>query len=338
MPETSLQRILIVRPTALGDVARTVPALVSLKSAFPAAQIDWLVNRPFADVIASHPCLHSVVPFDRSRPAAAWSLMRSLRRGRYDAVYDLQGLARSGLFTAATGARRRIGFANAREGAWLAYNRRHAVEPTLHAVDRMLALLEADGVPRIDDMRLCVSADAQRWAEQQLAGGRCIAFAPTAQWGSKCWPIERYAQVAQRVLERDASRRMVLLAGPGEAEQARIQPMRELLGERLLVPRTSVAQLMAIIERSDLLVCNDSAALHIAVGLGTPTVSLFGPTDPALVGPFGFDRPESLHVVLRPGDAPKLATDYRHHRDDNTVISKITVEQAWDAIDRKLDH
>src|SRR5687767_11916318 len=101
MPD-SPRRILIIRPSALGDVARTVPALVSLKRAFPQSQIDWLVNDTFVDAIAHHPDLHEVVPFPRKRlsrfgwsPGATREGLRyfaELRRRGYDAVYDLQGL------------------------------------------------------------------------------------------------------------------------------------------------------------------------------------------------------------------------------------------------------
>jgi lipopolysaccharide heptosyltransferase I len=335
MPPTP-RRILIVRPSALGDVARTVPALVSLQRAFPEAKIDWLVNRPFAEVIAAHPELHEVILFDRSKPTAALSLMSRLRRELYDAVYDLQGLARSGLFTGATLAQRRVGFANAREGAWLAYNRRYHIDATRHAVDRMLALLEADGVERIEDLRLYVPDDAQPWAEQQVRRDRLVALAPTAQWGSKCWPIDRYAELAERIKHHKAGTRMVLLTGPGPREQEHVALLKQSLGDCLLHPHTTVAQMMALIARSALLICNDSAPLHIAVGLNTPTVSLFGPTDPALVGPFGYDKPGSIHTVLRPADAPMLATDYRHHRNNNSLIAQLTVEEVWEAVAKKL--
>ena len=167
----SSPRVLIIRPTALGDVVRTVPALVSLRAAMPQARIDWLVHDAYADAIRHHPALDGVIEFPRRRfgrawtsPAIArelWRWTASLRRARYDLVFDLQGLARSGWFTFVTGAARRVGFANAREGAWLGYNRRHRVDAEVHAVDRMLALLEAEGVPVQRDMRLYLG-DADR--------------------------------------------------------------------------------------------------------------------------------------------------------------------------------
>jgi len=147
-------RVLLIRPSALGDVSRTVPCLVALRRALPGAHIDWLVNASFADAVAAHPMLDGVVRFDRKHPRSIPRLLRHLRAQRYGLVVDLQGLARSGLFTRATGAARRIGFANAREGAWLAYNEKHAFARDLHTVERMRGLLDAAGFPGPADLRL----------------------------------------------------------------------------------------------------------------------------------------------------------------------------------------
>ena len=141
-------RVLIIRPSALGDVSRTVPLLVSLRHAMPSAHIDWLVHEAFADVIRHHPALDGLVLFPRNRfasiyrnPRVMWEALawiRDLRRRKYDLVIDAQGLFRSGLFAQMTAAPIRIGFGNAREFAWLGYNQRYHVDKQLHAVDRLL--------------------------------------------------------------------------------------------------------------------------------------------------------------------------------------------------------
>ncbi len=319
-------RVLLIRPSALGDVARTVPVLVSLRRAWPEARIDWLVDARYADVVAQHPMLDGVVPFARNGGLRAWlGLVGRLRDARYDRVYDLQGLLRSGLFARLSGAARRVGFADAREGGWLGYNVRHRVDPTVeHTVDRMLALIEADGVEPVRDLRLHVGEHDRAWAGDWLNqqgwsdGFACVA--PTAQWLCKCWPIERYAEVAKRL-----DRPIVVLAAPHEAPQ--VQPLLKALGDRATLPRTSVGQLMALIERTQLLLCNDSAALHIAVGLDRPVVALFGPTDPRKVGPYRRDD-----TVIQPPDTDSLDFDYRKQRDDQTIISKIAVQTVWEKL------
>lgn len=343
-------RVLIIRPSALGDVSRTVPALVTLRHAMPDAQIDWLVHEAYADVIRHHPDLNGLVTFPRKRfgaigynPAAAaealrWS--RDLRSNHYDIVFDLQGLLRSGLFTRLTAAPRRVGFANAREFAWLGYNRRHTIDPKQHTVDRMLSLLEAEGIPPQHDTTLYLGHDDEQWLdgwlEQQGITGPYACLAPTARWRCKCWPIENYAAISQRLLDSNiAGNRLVVLAAPDEHQA--VAPLLDQLGgdRRVVVPQTTVGQMMAILSRSRLLVCNDSAPLHIAVGFKCPIAAIFGPTDPALVGPYHCDD-----TVLRPTAASASNSgrmDYRRHRDDQSLIAQVSIDEVWEKVREQLD-
>lgn len=368
------RRILIVRPSALGDVARTVPALATLRRAAPKARIDWLVQHTFAPVIEHHPMLDGAVPFYRhwgKRTAPHRSLVqaagfiRRLRRGRYDAVYDLQGLARSGLFTRLTGSPRRVGFADAREGGWLGCNVRRRTPPqAIHAVDRTLALLEADGFEPVHDMRLYVGDDDQAWLDTfkrqhglgaddpgsggasgasgisgagggaSGAGGGYACIAPTARWACKCWPLDRYTHIARRLLEtRIAGDKLVILASP--AERPHVQRLLADLGplaDRALFPATTVGQMMAILSEARLLVCNDSAPLHIAVGFDRPLVTIFGPTDPSLVGPYR--RP---HTIVRPphADAHPQKLNYRD-LNDQTLIAQVPIEAVWTKVEETM--
>ncbi len=325
-------RILLIRPSALGDVCRTVPCLVSIRQAFADSRIDWLVNDGFAPAVASHPALSAVVPFHRKdmSPGRAWALTRRLRAGGYDLAIDLQGLLRSGILTWMTGAGTRVGYANARECAAACYNQRHSIPRTLHAVDRMLALLEAQGIEPSHDMRLHPPPEDRAWAQQFIedhaltAGYTCIA--PTAQWRCKCWPIERYTQVA-----RELDGPVVVLAAPHE--HASVKPLLDALAGRAVLPRTSVGQFLALIAGCKLLVCNDSAALHAGVAFGRRIASVFGPTDPALVGPYR--RPDA--VVQPPEITPRDMKRYRKHRDDQSLIARVSVERVMGCIQSQLD-
>lgn len=345
-PQPDAERILIVRPTALGDVARTVPALATLRAAFPDAKIDWLVHTAFVDAVRHHPMLDGVVPFDRKalggfglKPRATragLALAKRLRRAGYTRVYDLQGLARSGLLTWLTWAPRRVGFADARERGWLGYNVKHKVSAEMHTVDRMLGLLAADGLTPVQDMRLYVGDEDRAWAEQYrqdhgLTAGRTVLFAPTAQWGCKCWPVAQVADVARRALAHGAvDDRVVLLAAPHEHD--RLAPIVEALGDRALLPTTTVGRLMALIDGAAAVVANDSAALHLAVGLDRPAVGVFGPTDPALVGPYRRDA----DVVQPEGIAPADMAGYRARKDDDALIARVAVDAVWEKLLARL--
>ena len=341
----SPQRVLIVRPSALGDVSRTVPCLVALRHALPKAQIDWLVNTAFADAVSAHPMLNDVIPFNRQNPRSIPGLLRRLRAQRYDLVIDLQGLARSGLFTRATGAARRIGFANAREGAWLAYNEKHDQPRDLHTVDRMRGLLNAAGFPGPADLTLYVPAAAARDVAAATANwkGPYACLAPTARWGCKCWPVERFAAVGADALASGRVQRLVVVASPQERRRVQAGFAAALpadLRDRVTYPDTHVSTLMAWIAGARALLGNDSAALHLAVGLNRPTVSLFGPTDPARVGPCRWTpthAPAAEHRVIRAPGTEGRTIKYRRHKDDDTLMRDIQIATVRDALGNVLD-
>ena len=147
----SPKRILFIRPSALGDVCRSVPIVASLKRMWPDASIDWLVQSEFVHAISAHPAVSEVVPFPRTA-LRRWYLpkvvgintirfLRSLKAKRYDLVIDGQGLGRSGLFAWATRAATRIGPSTARECGGLGYTRSVQISST-HTVDQVLELVE----------------------------------------------------------------------------------------------------------------------------------------------------------------------------------------------------
>ena len=219
--------------------------------------------------------------------------------------------------TLATGARVRLGAADARELAPLAYTRRVRAGADMHAVDRMMALAQAaiDGFGSAEpiaapDMRLYTSAASQARAAHALADledGPLVVLAPTSRWPAKQWPDERFAALAEAILEEtDAS--IAVVGGPGEQRQC---DLTRGLGERSdrvidLVGRTAVGELMAVVERAGLVVANDSAVLHMAVGFDRPLVAFFGPTLTGLVGPFKRDE----DVLQR--ESPNHASAHKH--------------------------
>jgi len=330
------QRILLIRPSALGDVCRSAPALASLRAAFPNARIDWLVRDVFADAVRAHPALTGVVEFPRDRlrrwwtpggigPARAW--LRSLREPRYDAVVDLQGLARSGLFALATRAPVRVGPAGAAEFASLAYTRRVRTNPRAHVVERALEIVRALGAEPVRDVRLYAPADAPHPAPD-LARARTSVLAPTSAWPGKRWPAERFAALARRLLDTGAVERVAVVGAAGE--RGSIGPVLDLCRDDPravdLVGRTTVGGLMRAIESAALVVAHDSAAAHLAVGFGRPLVALLGPTDARLAGPF--DRLDA--VVQRVSENDRL-TD-RACKDESLgagLMRRITVDDAF---------
>ncbi|MBC7835447.1 MAG: glycosyltransferase family 9 protein [Phycisphaerales bacterium] len=330
------RRILIIRPSALGDICRTVPVLACLKRGYPYAAIDWMVQDSFAEAVGAHPNLRAVVPFARKRFANWWTppvarelaaWLWSLAAAEYDLVLDCQGLARSAIFTRATRAKRRVGYADAAELGWMALTDRVvAPKGELHTVERMLRLVEHLGVEVVRDMRLYVpERDAEALtADELLRDARYAVVAPTSRWPGKRWPAERFAAVCERLLASGKVERVVLVGGGSERDQC--GPLIEMAGrdDRVVdrIGSTSVGGLMALIARSELVIANDSAALHMAVGFDKPLVGLYGPTRVELVGPYRRER--DVIQVLREGDR----FDHKEEALGREMMSRITVERV----------
>ena len=322
----------------MGDVARTVPALASLRAAFPQARVDWLVQNGFEPVVANHPALSNVITFPKRHLVEALRQLRfgplraftnSLRQTGYDMVFDLQGLARSGFLAWATGAPARFGQANARELGWLGYNRRVHVENDVHVVERMLRIVALAGVTPAYDMRLYTSDADRAWAAATLGTPPPVVLAPTSAWASKQWPAERFALLAGAMVER--GRRVAIIGGP--EEESKVKPLVELAarGPEVLnlIGRTSVGQMMAVIQRASLLVGNDSAALHMGVGFDRPMVALLGATVAGRGGPFGRERDVIQHV--RAGDVMSFKRPGAQK-----LMERISVEEVVEACEARL--
>lgn len=334
------QRILIIRPSALGDVCRSVCVLAALKDRFPNAKIDWMVQDSFIEAIKHHPALNKVIPFHRKkfgeqckkgklRELLKW--IRQLKNTKYDMVIDAQGLARSGFFTWSTKAPTRIGYRDAQENAWIFLNQRIDAPRSLHTVDRMLKLAESTGADISNPNLQLYTGDDELSQVIIEYPERFAVIAPTSRWPGKCWSIERFTELTQRLIKRPEIDRIIIVGGPGE--RLSCAPLLDLAADHPhitdRVGSTTISQLMAIISRAQLVVANDSAAIHMAVGFNRQLVALLGPTEPSLVGPYKHDQD-----VIRHTDE----ADNFHFRDQKSVemMDRITTDEVFDACIARL--
>ncbi len=293
------RRVLLIKPSALGDVVTALPVLRGLRRSFPEAHLAWLISDACAALVEADGDLDEVVHFPRRRLGRAWRspkaalelrrFLRSLRRGGYDWVIDLQGLFRSGYFARATRAEVRAGFADAREGAGLCYTHPIAVDET-HTVKRNIALARGLGIDaRAEDMRLEVSPAGAEFAEQigrsrSFERGEYVVCVPPTRWPTKRYPVRHWRKVA-RELRNDLP--VVLLGAPEDVELC--ESIAEGLGEGVvnLAGRTNIPQMVGVIAACAGVVCCDSAAKFIAPAVGVDTVTLIGPTRVERTGPYG---------------------------------------------------
>jgi lipopolysaccharide heptosyltransferase I len=298
---TQYRRILLIKPSSLGDIVHALPTLAALRQRFPQAHIAWLVKRQWAALLERAEGLDRVWPVGPG--LAGWlSEIPRLRAERFDLAVDLQGLLRSGLMGRLAGCPERIGFANGREGSPVFYTRRVAVPASeMHAVDRYLLAADALGAarPATPQFRFAIPAADRAMVADALgragvkAGSPWIAMNVSARWPTKRWPAASFAAVADR-LRTDGAGPVVLIGGPDDradaravASQARPAAIADLTGQ------TPLGLLPALLQSASVLLTNDSGPMHVAAAVGTPVVALFGPTSEVRTGPYG-----EPHLVL----------------------------------------
>jgi len=295
--------ILVVKPSSLGDIIHTLPAVALLRRHCPEAVISWLVDDRFAGILDLCPEVDDVVIFRRRRLGrpqhwhAILPLVRDLRQRRFDVALDFQGLLRSGLLVLASGAPRRVGFQNAREGAVFFYTERVPLPANLeHAAEKNLFLVRSafDALETATAPEVCARpADVRRAQALFERGGitperPLLAVAPGARWPSKQWPPEFFAAVLDDVATRVPEAECWLLGSADDgAVAAAVADACCVCEPCNLAGKTDLGTLAELLRRSKVLLTNDSGPMHLAALLGVPVVALFGPTDPRLTGPFG---------------------------------------------------
>ncbi|HEY1068238.1 MAG TPA: glycosyltransferase family 9 protein [Pirellulales bacterium] len=297
LTELEPRRVCLIKPSALGDVVHGLHVLSGLRKRWPQAKFSWVVNDGFADLLEGHPDLSEVIVFRRREAKTwggmwnvGWELAARLRRAKFDLTIDMQGLLRSGLMTLATGAARRVGFANAREGSRWTYTDFVPV-PTMETpwLSRYWPVVKAFGGPdEIQPARFGVTTGHRLSAAEHLAGlpRPLIGLHPGAQWVTKRWPPENFAKLVE-LANRHCGASLVLVGGPGDREAAD-QIAAALPRQSInLAGKTSLLELAALLERLDVFVSGDSGPMHLAAAVGCPCVSLFTCTSPLRFAPKG---------------------------------------------------
>ncbi|MEX2661573.1 MAG: glycosyltransferase family 9 protein [Vicinamibacterales bacterium] len=285
--------ILIVRLGALGDIIHAIPAAAALRAAYPNARIDWLVDAKHAEILELVTVVDRLLVLEKPTLRAWIHATRMLRAGRYDVALDFQGLMKSAVLARASGARRVLGFSiwHLREKSARPFYSESvdvAAGPAgdRHVMHKNLRLLEGLGITgaAIEFPLARVASPARDLITAQAAGKPYALLNPGAAWPNKRWDAQRFGELASFL--RDV-RGLVpfVLWGPAEAPLAQAV-VDASGGAAVLAPPTRLADLVEISRGASLMVSGDTGPLHIAAAVGTPIVSIFGPTDPSRNGPW----------------------------------------------------
>ncbi len=305
--------LLIIKPSSLGDIVHALPVVSALRTVLPHAKISWLVKSEWAELLEGHPDLDEVLPADFG--VRSWRpLVAAVRMRAFDCVIDLQGLLRSAVIAWMSGASMRVGFAGGREGSpWLYTHRVRLPNDDsipwrlleMHSVDRNLAMAAFFGaspdaarfvLPRLEHDRAAVN---QCFAEAGVTRhDRLIAMAPRSRQTMRNWPVGRFVETAA-ALAKEQGVKIVLIGSPDDCSLVR--PFSQALGPALvnLVGKTRIRQLSLVFDRIRLLIANDSGPIHVAAACRVPVLACFGPTSPAVNGPYG-----TGHVMMVSATTP----------------------------------
>ncbi len=346
-----MTKLLIVRLGALGDIVHALPVAAAIRGQVPEARIDWLVDARYAGILRLVPVIDRVLVVGSGRQRTAGEadprerrfagfggLLRvvvAMRGERYDVALDLQGLLKSACLARLSGARRVVGFTRAHlreKAAGIFYTERHDPGAAHHVVHKNLTVLSGLGLestPPVFPLNIPVSTIAREIRERIGDPFTGLALVnPGGGWPNKRWPPARFGDVARHLRACHGLATLVLW-GPGEQDLASAV-VAASDGAAIAAPQTGLGDLVALMHQAALFVGGDTGPMQLAAAVGTPTVAIFGPTDPSRNGPW------------HPADETisRYNTCECHYRREcrraNWCLEEIAVDDVVEAIDRRL--
>ena len=336
----------------MGDVLHAMPAVAALRNSFPEAEIGWAIERRWVPLLRSdsgsvamtggRPLVDRIHEVDtrgwRKRIASPqiWREVKSafaeIHSEKYSVAIDIQGALKSAFIARFSGADRIFGFSAPRESAATVFYSKsysvagpHVIEMNLQLVSNALSLDSSASAGNFDLPR---TPEQEAWSDGKLSElgiSRFCIMTPGSGWGAKCWPAERYAEVARRL----GVNGICSLVNHGPGEESLAKSVAEQSGGAAVPLGCDLAQLIALTRRAVLFIGGDTGPMHLAAALKVPVVALFGPTDPSRNGPFGTPA-----VILR---SEKSKTSYSHVNTADPGLQSITSDEVIQAASTLLN-
>lgn len=293
----AMVELLIIKPSSLGDIVNGLQVATSLKAQRNDLRISWIVRDIFAPLVQACEAVDHTYLFDRNGGTKGFlRLMREVQQRKFDYVFDMQGLLRTGLMTRRARAKRKVGRTDAREMSGLFYHQRVPLPPggrKSHALDILLQFCPVlDAKPELRGKLVFRSPGKLDFGFATGAGGeKPLLMFPDSRRADKRW--DGFLQLTNMLLRADKARN-IIWAGDRRIDDkgvAQVSRFHNLTGN------TSLASLPELVQQAAWVITNDSGPMHLAAALGAPTMAIFGPTDPERFGPYPLDAPN--HVVVR---------------------------------------
>ncbi len=353
-------RILIANPFGIGDVLFSLPLLHALREQEPNGFLGYLCNRRTQEMVESWPLLDWTTVFEKDEFRAQWGrskrrglgllsrLLRDIQSRRFDALIDLSLGWHVGLGGLLAGIPERVGFDFRQRGRFLTrrlviqgFQDRPVAEYFLDLLP-LLGFLLPRRIQRSFPLPKSIESEADRYLESigSSGGDRWVGVVPGggASWGRqasfKQWPPPHFSRIADRIGQRYEAK-IVLIGDASEAALCRNVASGMRRKALLATGVPSLLLLAALLKRSEMVLGNDSGPMHLAASMGTKTVSLFGPVDGSVYGPFPARESYGSHRVVSKGLACRPC--YRGFRFppcpwENGCLRELSVEEVWEAV------
>ena len=350
MVDDKVEKILIVRLSAIGDVIHSLPTAYALRQKYPNAQIDWLVEEQSYPLVSLNPYLDNVIILPRKRwnklirkdfikgLKSFFSFFKNLRTENYNITLDLQGLFKSAISAFIVKPDLRMGPADGRELSTLFYQAKIDVpENKVHRIRKYLHFAGAldVGMDEIDyglKMTPIIKSRVSRLFEENKikTNKKIVVINPFTNWESKNWFLDRYFILANEFIKDNY---YVIFTG-SRADKEAIDSFVALNKENFsnLAGKTDLQELTEVYNRADLYIGGDTGPTHLAAAVGTQVISLMGPTDPETNGPFG-----EGHTVIQDNSLECIRCWDRHCSRKMQCMKSISVEQVLRIAKKKLN-
>ena len=294
----NVKNILIIKPSALGDIVHSLPFLNVIKKTFPRARIDWVVAHGLHTFLEDHPMIDTlwVIKKDEwKKPGRLartvreiYGLAKGLKNRNYDVSIDLSGLLRSGIITWFSKAGIRLGFKESDEGSPLFYSHKIHGSMNIHAIDRYLEIAKFMGC-QVDSIEYPFAPYDETPPIAEQLPHQYVVMSPSAGKPANRWPADKFGRLAATL-----PLKTVVIAGKAEAGIADMVVTHSSGKAVSIAGKTNLKELIAVIKRASFFICNDTGPMHIAAALNIPVFAVFGPANPVRTGPYG-----SIHTVIQ---------------------------------------